>query len=192
MTKSTPFDDLDDYLALPRVSGLAVSPDGSRVVTTVAELNDKRTEFVSAIWEVDPAGRQPARRLTRGAKGESSPVFTADGDLLVRCGQADRRRRQAARRVVAVARRRRRGGRGTGAARWCRRCPHRAQRHRPLWSPPTCCGRRRTSTRTNGCGRCARTTRCRRCCTPAIRCGTGITTSAPITRICSTPTDHGI
>jgi hypothetical protein len=49
----TPFADLDDYLALPRVSGLAVSPDGSRVVTTVAELNDKRTEYFSAIWELD-------------------------------------------------------------------------------------------------------------------------------------------
>jgi dipeptidyl aminopeptidase/acylaminoacyl peptidase len=81
-TASTPFDDLDDYIALPRVSGLAVSPDGSRVVTTVAELNDKRTEYISAVWELDPAGHRPARRLTRGAKGESSPAFTADGDLL--------------------------------------------------------------------------------------------------------------
>src|SRR5882757_4541556 len=79
---SSPFDDLDDFLALPRVSGLAVSPDGSRVVTSVAELNEKRTEYVSAIWELDPAGRRPARRLTRGAKGESAPAFTADGDLL--------------------------------------------------------------------------------------------------------------
>jgi dipeptidyl aminopeptidase/acylaminoacyl peptidase len=78
----TPFYDVDEFLALPRVSGLAVSPDGSRVVTSIAELNDKRTEFVSAIWEVDPEGRQPARRLTRGAKGESSPAFTSDGDLL--------------------------------------------------------------------------------------------------------------
>jgi dipeptidyl aminopeptidase/acylaminoacyl peptidase len=81
-TASTPFSDLDDYIALPRVAGLAVSPDGSRVVTTVAELNDKRTEYVSAVWEVDPAGERPARRLTRGAKGESSPAFTADGDVV--------------------------------------------------------------------------------------------------------------
>jgi dipeptidyl aminopeptidase/acylaminoacyl peptidase len=79
---TTPFDDLDAYLALPRLSGLAVSPDGSRVVTSIAELNEKRTEFVTAIWELDPDGRKPARRLTRGAKGESSPVFTADGDLM--------------------------------------------------------------------------------------------------------------
>src|SRR5262245_60275958 len=81
-TPPTPFHDLDAYLALPRVSGLAVSPDGARVVTTVTELNAKRTEYVSAIWELDPAGMRLARRLTRGAKGESSPVFAADGDLL--------------------------------------------------------------------------------------------------------------
>ena len=78
----TPFHDLDDFLALPRVSGLVVSPDGSRVVTTIAELNDKRTEFISAVWELDPAGVRPAWRLTRGAKGESAPAFTAGNDLL--------------------------------------------------------------------------------------------------------------
>ena len=38
---ATAFDNLDDYLALPRVSGMAVSADGPRVVTTVAEFNDK-------------------------------------------------------------------------------------------------------------------------------------------------------
>jgi dipeptidyl aminopeptidase/acylaminoacyl peptidase len=79
---ATPFDELDEFLALPRASGLAVSPDGSRVVTSITELNDKRTEFISAIWELDQAGQHPARRLTRGAKGESSPAFTSDGDLL--------------------------------------------------------------------------------------------------------------
>ncbi|WP_135456335.1 S9 family peptidase [Mycobacterium sp. DL99] len=78
----TVFDDLDDYLALPRVSGLAVSPDGSRLVTTVSTLNEKKTEFLSAIWELDPTGAQPARRLTHGVKGESAPVFTAGGDVL--------------------------------------------------------------------------------------------------------------
>lgn len=78
----TPYGDLDDYFALPRVSGLAVSWDGSRVVTTISELNEKRTEYVTAVWELDAEGRAPARRLTRGAKGESAPAFTSDGDLL--------------------------------------------------------------------------------------------------------------
>jgi dipeptidyl aminopeptidase/acylaminoacyl peptidase len=79
---ATAFENLDNYLALPRVSGLAVSADGSRVVTTVAALNDKRSEHVNAIWELDPAGQRPAHRLTRSSNGESSPTFTAGGDLL--------------------------------------------------------------------------------------------------------------
>jgi dipeptidyl aminopeptidase/acylaminoacyl peptidase len=78
----TPFGDLDEFLALPRVAGLAVSADGSRAVTAVSELNEKRTEYVTAVWELDVNGEQQARRITRGAKGESSPVFTASGDLL--------------------------------------------------------------------------------------------------------------
>lgn len=79
---TTSFDDLDQFLALPRVAGLALSREGSRVVTTIAELDETRTEYVTAIWELDPDGRRPARRLTRGAKGESAPAFTTDGDLL--------------------------------------------------------------------------------------------------------------
>lgn len=78
----TPFHDLDDFLALPRVAGLAVSRDGARVVTTIAELDETRTEYVTAVWELDPQGVRPARRLTRGVRGESAPTFTADGDLL--------------------------------------------------------------------------------------------------------------
>ncbi|MGY4710462.1 prolyl oligopeptidase family serine peptidase [Mycolicibacterium sp. CBM1] len=79
---SGPFADLDDYIALPRISGLAVSADGSRVVTTVAHLNATKTEYVTAVWELDLLGRAPARRLTHGAKGESSPTFAVNGDLL--------------------------------------------------------------------------------------------------------------
>lgn len=84
-----PFADLDAYLALPRVSGLAVSADGTRLVTTVTELDDTATRFVGAVWELDPAGTAPARRLTRSAKGESGPVFTADGDLLFLSARPD-------------------------------------------------------------------------------------------------------
>ncbi|MBO0678173.1 S9 family peptidase [Mycolicibacterium sp. S2-37] len=83
-----PFADLDAYLALPRVSGLALSPDGARVVTTISELDDTRAEFVTAIWELDPQGVAPARRLTRGAKGERGPAFTAGGDLLFLASRA--------------------------------------------------------------------------------------------------------
>lgn len=76
------FQDLDDYIALPRVSDLAVAPDGSRVVTTISELHPNKTEYTTAIWELDPSGTSPARRITRGAKGEAAPTFTANRDLL--------------------------------------------------------------------------------------------------------------
>ena len=85
---ASPFGDLDEFLALPRVSGLAVSTDGSRIVTTVTRLNAERTEFISALVELDPAAQRPARRITHGATGESSPEFTDDGDLLFLAARA--------------------------------------------------------------------------------------------------------
>lgn len=85
----TPFHDLDHYLAIPRVSGLALSPDGRRLVTTVATLNDKGTEYRTALWELDPAGKKQARRITRSAKGEAGAVFAADGSLYFTSARPD-------------------------------------------------------------------------------------------------------
>ena len=70
----TPFDDLDAFQALPRVSGLALSPDGERLVTSVATLDPDAVRWVTALWEVDPAGERPANRLTRSRKGEAAPA----------------------------------------------------------------------------------------------------------------------
>jgi dipeptidyl aminopeptidase/acylaminoacyl peptidase len=81
--------DLDAYQALPRLSGLALSPDGSRLVTSVATLDPKKQKWVSALWEVDPTGDRPAHRLTRSAKGEGGPVFTDSGDVLFVSGRPD-------------------------------------------------------------------------------------------------------
>lgn len=78
----TPFASLDDYIALPRTTTLAAAPDGSRVVVGVGALDKDSTAWVTNLWEVDPAGERPARRLTRGEKGESTVAFTPEGDLL--------------------------------------------------------------------------------------------------------------
>lgn len=86
---STPFHDLDQYVAIPRLNGLVLSPDGTRLVTAVATLNSKKTKFVTALWEVDPTNDEPARRLTRSAKGESSAAFTQHGDLLFTSARPD-------------------------------------------------------------------------------------------------------
>ena len=61
---ATAFHSLDDYLALPRVTDLAASVDGTRVVVTVAALNDKHNEYVSAIFELDGLGQNPCLLYT--------------------------------------------------------------------------------------------------------------------------------
>lgn len=78
----SPFADLADYVALPRVESLTRSVDGSRVVLTVATLDADRTGYERALWEVDAAGGGTPRRLTRSTAGESGAAFTAAGTLL--------------------------------------------------------------------------------------------------------------
>ncbi len=84
-----PFATLADYNAIPRLAGLALSPDGTRLVTSVATLNPERTKWQTSLWEIDPDGKESARRLTRSAPGESSPVFAPSGDLLFTSARPD-------------------------------------------------------------------------------------------------------
>jgi dipeptidyl aminopeptidase/acylaminoacyl peptidase len=91
----TPFHQLDDYLELPRLSGLRLAPDGDRLVTSVSSLDPERTRYLTALWEIDPAGARPARRLTRGERGERAPAFTPDGDLLFVSARPDPERKPA-------------------------------------------------------------------------------------------------
>ncbi|TFD03438.1 MULTISPECIES: prolyl oligopeptidase family serine peptidase [unclassified Cryobacterium] len=85
----TPFSSLDDYIALPRVEGLALSPDGQRVVLTVATLTRDQTSYERALWSVAADGSGVPTRLTRSAKGESQAAFTAAGDVLFVSGRPD-------------------------------------------------------------------------------------------------------
>ncbi|MTD16454.1 prolyl oligopeptidase family serine peptidase [Nakamurella sp. YIM 132087] len=71
------------------MSGLTLSPDGSRLVVAVATPDLKGTRYSSALWEVDPAGAAPAHRLTRGSTGETGAAFTASGDLLFTAKRVD-------------------------------------------------------------------------------------------------------
>jgi Tol biopolymer transport system component len=73
------FADLAAFTAMPRIGSLALSSDGSRLVTVVAELAAEDKTWKGALWEVDPEGERPARRLTRSGKNESSPVYAPDG-----------------------------------------------------------------------------------------------------------------
>ena len=77
----TPFHDLKHFIAYPRVNGLALSPDGQRLATIVSTLDAKKTRYANAVWQVDPTGEAPARRITRSAKGESGAAHDAAGNL---------------------------------------------------------------------------------------------------------------
>lgn len=77
-----PFADLDAFLDLPRLGGLWLSPDGRRLVVGVGTADRTKNRYTTALWEVDPAGKRLARRLTRSAQGESQVAFTPAGDLL--------------------------------------------------------------------------------------------------------------
>ena len=81
-TQLLPFASLDHYIALPRVEGLALSPDGRTVVLTVATLAHDRTSYERALWSVPADGSGSPIRLTRSAKGESGVSFTGSGDIL--------------------------------------------------------------------------------------------------------------
>ncbi|HKC29628.1 MAG TPA: hypothetical protein VKB75_16555, partial [Jatrophihabitans sp.] len=81
------FASFDEYLSLSRVVDLALSTDGSRLVATIATLNDDGNKLVNALWEIDPSGACDATRLTRSEEGESSPAFHADGSLLFTSGR---------------------------------------------------------------------------------------------------------
>ena len=89
---NSPLADLDAFLALPRLEGLALSPDGARLVTTVKTLSPDATRHVGALWELDPTGQRPARRLSSSRSGEQHPVFTADGALLFTSSRPDPQR----------------------------------------------------------------------------------------------------
>jgi dipeptidyl aminopeptidase/acylaminoacyl peptidase len=82
--------DFDRFLALPRLSGLRLSPDGRRLVVAVGGPDPEGKRMRSALWQVDPAGAAPPRRLTRSAAGEAGgAAFLPDGALLFTSSRPD-------------------------------------------------------------------------------------------------------
>jgi dipeptidyl aminopeptidase/acylaminoacyl peptidase len=86
--EAAPFDDLDDYVAIPRVTGLRLAPDGTWLAATVQSLSPDKKKYVTSIWRIDTAGGPP-RKLTRSVKGEGNPRFLPDGTLLFTSARPD-------------------------------------------------------------------------------------------------------
>jgi dipeptidyl aminopeptidase/acylaminoacyl peptidase len=75
------FDDLAAYAATPRLTGLALSGDGTRLVATLQQPDAKGARYTSSIWQLPLDGGDPVR-LTHSDKGESGPAFLPDGSLV--------------------------------------------------------------------------------------------------------------
>ena len=73
-------------MAIDRLNELVLSPNGTRLIASVSQLDEDGAEYVSSLWELDCAGVAAARRLTRSKKGETGPAFLPDGSLLFRSG----------------------------------------------------------------------------------------------------------
>ncbi|MGI8678560.1 MAG: prolyl oligopeptidase family serine peptidase [Jatrophihabitans sp.] len=83
-----PFADLAAYVALSRLTELALSVDGNRLVATVAQPDAKSARYVSALWQI-PLDDGPPVRLTHSEKGENALAFRPDGTLLFLSGRPD-------------------------------------------------------------------------------------------------------
>ena len=76
------FDSVDDYVALPRVTGLRLSPDGRRLVASVSAPAADGKAFVTSLWDIDPAGAEPPGRLTVSAQSATASAMLPNGDVL--------------------------------------------------------------------------------------------------------------
>src|SRR5208283_2812527 len=81
MGETVPFESLDAFLAVPRLTGLVLSPDGAWLVASVQTLSPDGAQYVTSLWAIDPSGGG-SRRVTRSVSGESEPAFLPSGDLL--------------------------------------------------------------------------------------------------------------
>jgi dipeptidyl aminopeptidase/acylaminoacyl peptidase len=80
-TATTLFHVLGDFVAIPRVGALRLSPDGTWLAAAVQTLSADRKKYLTSIWRIGVHG-EPPRRLTRSAEGEGGSRFLPDGSLL--------------------------------------------------------------------------------------------------------------
>ncbi|WP_214415380.1 S9 family peptidase [Sphaerisporangium fuscum] len=76
------FKDIRQYVGVPRLLSLRLSPDGSRLISVVQSLNPDGKSYGTSIWEIPTEPGGEPHRLTRSAKGETGATFTKDGDVL--------------------------------------------------------------------------------------------------------------
>lgn len=87
-TRFSDWTDVEGFLRIPRLAGLAAGPDG-RLVAQVQEAAADGSRMASSLWALDATGDRDAQRLTWSTKGESAPRFAPDGSLLFASARPD-------------------------------------------------------------------------------------------------------
>jgi dipeptidyl aminopeptidase/acylaminoacyl peptidase len=72
--------ELAEFLALPRVTSAACSPDGSWLAVSVQRLDADGAKFISDIWRAPTDGSTPTL-LLEGEHSDRAPSFRDDGAL---------------------------------------------------------------------------------------------------------------
>jgi dipeptidyl aminopeptidase/acylaminoacyl peptidase len=74
--------ELEDFMAMPRVTALRLAPDGSWLAAAVQTVAGEPPGYVTSIWRIATAPDVAPVRLTRSAEGEGGPEFQPDGSVL--------------------------------------------------------------------------------------------------------------
>src|SRR4051812_41579539 len=81
---------IDTMLRLPRLTSLALTPDGRRLVVAVGGVAPDGKKMATSLWQVAPADEAAPRRLPRSVEGEGAGVaFPPDGALLFESARPD-------------------------------------------------------------------------------------------------------
>src|SRR5262245_6594718 len=72
---------IEDLYRIKSVSDLQVAPDGNSLLYAIATHDLPRAKSVTHLWIMDIDGRQ-ARQITHSEKGETTPLFSPDGQWI--------------------------------------------------------------------------------------------------------------
>ena len=78
-----------DLFALKFVGDPQLSPDGATVAFVVMTLDEEADDYRSRIWLVPADGSRPPRPLTSGAKADTTPRWSPDGQQIASLSTRD-------------------------------------------------------------------------------------------------------
>ncbi|CAM4324305.1 S9 family peptidase [Zobellia nedashkovskayae] len=73
---------IKDFLSIPSVSNIQISPDGKSILYILTESNWKANKQINHVWQVDSNGKQ-TKQLTFGLGNDSEPLWSPNGKWII-------------------------------------------------------------------------------------------------------------